>query len=336
MTGLIHINRAMQRREQLIMLAFTALFLLGAFIRFPHTGYRGVILTAFNFFHFPAFFILYIMLARSLNYAKVFRGLGPLLCTLALVLVLELGQPLWYRSASLWDVLVSSAGAFYAFWLHRLIGLWRKAQNRRAIMAQTGVFGLSLLLCCFHLLKPFYSATSLLIVKHRAFPALSAHHPPLSELTWFPLPQGKSHTAKLALGNCPERLIANSADPVTDELQCITVVPAENAWSGLAQILGVDSWQDYQRLQLEILTPTAFTLLLRIDDVASSPNYEDHFNREIALNPGLNQVSIPLESLQKLPKRAPLDLTNIRKLYLFISPTDQPPTFYLRQVFLEK
>lgn len=342
---LIRLNTAMSRHEWLLILALTGLFLIGAFIRFPDSAYRGLILTTFNFLHFPAFFVLYFIIARALRFPAQLGKFGPILTTISIAMLLELVQPLLHRSATWIDVFVSSAGALTAFWLIRLKTRWYYAGKQRAYWVEAACFLLAFSLCCFKLLKPVYSATYILAAKHSAFPELSAHRAPLGYLNWFPLPEGTQQTAKLKIVTCPtfsepSRSEASSSGssrnstPTPPPEQCVAVKPVQKSWSGLAQILGFDSWEKYDSLELEILSEKKGSLILRIDDTDSGPNYGDRFNRQILLQQGLTRVSIPLTALKQLPKRMPLRLNKIRKLYLFIAPTETPEPFYLRRIFL--
>lgn len=343
---LIHINKALSRHEKLLIATLSGLFILGAVVHFPDSAYRGLILTTFNFLHFPAFFVLYFIISRILRFQAQISTIGPLLTTIGMAMLLELVQPLVARSASWTDVWVSSAGGLTAFWLMRLKAHWDSARKhsqikRNLYWLELSSFVLVFSFCSLTLLKPVYSAAYILATKHHAFPELSAHHAPLAYLNWFPLPQGTHETAKLTILECPNLFTApplsnESASASTTPSQCIAVKPSRQSWSGLAQILGFDSWQDFDSLELEILADSAFSLTLRIDDTHSGPNYSDRFNRAISLKPGLTSVSIPLADLQQLPKRAPLKLDKIRKLYLFISPSDNPQPFYLRRIFLAR
>jgi hypothetical protein len=330
----ISINKSLSRREWVIVALYILLFVFGAVIKFPDSAYRGLILTTFNFLHYPAFFILYLLITHSLRFSHKIGHWGPLIASITIAISLELVQPLVARSATWTDALISSAGAFTAFWLARLSNQWQQKQHRERqhrFLVELSVFTLSLVLICIYLLKPVYSASYILTVKHKAFPQLSTHQPPLSFLNWFPLPQGTANTAKLSSQPCPK----TGAPPAPDATHCVTVTPIANAWSGAGQVLGFDGWHDYHSLELEILANGEFFLILRIDDQASNASYGDRFNKEIRLVDGFNQISIPLTTLQNLPKRTkPLDLNNIRKLYLFIAPSKQPSTFYIRRIFL--
>lgn len=353
MIGLISINKALPRREWLLISALIGLFLIGAFIRFPDSAYRGLILTTFNFLHYPAFFVLYFLIVRALRFSPKYQTWGPLVTTLSIAILLEFVQPLLQRSATWTDVAVSSAGAFTAFWLLRLKDLWSSTEKGKLFKLELTMFILLLGFCSVTLLKPVYSASYILTAKHRAFPQLSAHEAPVHFLNWFPIPQGTEKTAKLEIATCPQHNDANDASktialPTSDQppqplsstvhnvamAHCISVTPIAKTWSGLGQILGFDSWDAFTSLELEIITRTEFSLILRIDDTNSGPNYGDRFNKEIPLKIGFNRVSIPLDALQHLPTREPLALDKIRKLYLFIAPSENPSPFFLKRIFL--
>ncbi|MBU1172824.1 MAG: hypothetical protein KKD44_24970 [Proteobacteria bacterium] len=80
----------------------------------------------------------------------------------------------------------------------------------------------------------------------------------------------------------------------------------------------------YKDFRVDIFNPESqgSHIALRIDDKQKDPVYDDRYNHRFDLQPGMNHLVIPLESLQT-PLGRPLDLCNIRALTFFmVNPTE--------------
>ncbi|MGD8745442.1 MAG: hypothetical protein PVI02_03775 [Gammaproteobacteria bacterium] len=76
-------------------------------------------------------------------------------------------------------------------------------------------------------------------------------------------------------------------------------------------------------------------LTLRIEDINSTHEYKDGFNRTIAIQHGHNEVSVPLaDTLQSSGGRV-MDLSQISQLTLFTSRPEDPFRLYMSDVWLE-
>lgn len=108
-----------------------------------------------------------------------------------------------------------------------------------------------------------------------------------------------------------------------------------------ADMMGfMQSWKPYKFLVLEMTNPTseAFALTLRISDKQhemSGQEFTDRFNYRFSLEPGNQQIKIPLTQIESAPVNRKMDLKEIYLLKLFLSEDDKPRTLYLSKIYLE-
>lgn len=78
-------------------------------------------------------------------------------------------------------------------------------------------------------------------------------------------------------------------------------------------------WSDMRALRLLIVNPAATPLdiTVRIDDAQHDQRYEDRFNRAFPIQPGMNQIEIPLADVRAAPRDRELDLTRVASLMVF-------------------
>lgn len=105
----------------------------------------------------------------------------------------------------------------------------------------------------------------------------------------------------------------------------IQFIDVENDWSG------------YHFIRMDIFNPAAepFTFHVRIDDKESGWEYEDRYDKDFKVQKGMNNISIPLESVKTNITPRSLDLSRIERLMFFIPGNDRKRTFYLDNIRLE-
>lgn len=99
-------------------------------------------------------------------------------------------------------------------------------------------------------------------------------------------------------------------------------------------------WRGYERLRLSLFNPhdDRFTMNLRINDVAHERNansYSDRFNTELDLKPGINRFTISLDAVRSAPRSRNMDMSDIRRLGIFVIRLPQPRTVYLTELRLD-
>lgn len=98
-------------------------------------------------------------------------------------------------------------------------------------------------------------------------------------------------------------------------------------------------WRGYAALQVALANPgaTPIRINVRIDDRPRDTEYEDRFNRERVVPGGASVVwRIPLGEIERGPKGRRLDLSDIRRLVIFLSPGSRGASFDLGSVRLER
>lgn len=96
-------------------------------------------------------------------------------------------------------------------------------------------------------------------------------------------------------------------------------------------------WSGYQALAFQIFSQekTPVTLTLRVHDQRHRNSYADRFNREITVQPGDNEISVPLADVRRAPESRAMDMASIRGLMLFAHSPDRSIAIYLDEFRLE-
>jgi hypothetical protein len=102
-------------------------------------------------------------------------------------------------------------------------------------------------------------------------------------------------------------------------------------YPGLTPKLKINDWSGYGAFCFDAYNPqkNAIPLVVRIDDQRQYPIYEDRFNKEVLLQPGLNHISIPLSTLLTSGKRRRLNVTSISRVLFFLSHPSERIVLYL-------
>jgi len=96
------------------------------------------------------------------------------------------------------------------------------------------------------------------------------------------------------------------------------------------------NWRGYKALCFDIYNPENETLsiALRIDDRKDYPNYEDRYNKGFILEPGMNHMSIPLDSLVTSGKDRKLNLKKIYRIFIFMTRPEKRVVLYMDYIRL--
>jgi hypothetical protein len=102
-------------------------------------------------------------------------------------------------------------------------------------------------------------------------------------------------------------------------------------WPGLTLKEVHPDWSGYETLAFDIYTeaPPAVELVLRIDDYGhDGVSFDDRFNRDLELAPGLNRFRIPIEEIVSAPAGRRMDARRMKKIILFANQPDVPFEIY--------
>jgi hypothetical protein len=95
-------------------------------------------------------------------------------------------------------------------------------------------------------------------------------------------------------------------------------------------------WSKHNRLKFDIFNQAEapLHLTIRIDDI-KNPSYNNRYNHTIVLNPGMNHISIPLNSLVTTGTGRKINLANVQQVILFLVQPDEKRTVFLDDIRLE-
>ncbi len=102
-------------------------------------------------------------------------------------------------------------------------------------------------------------------------------------------------------------------------------------WPGFTLKEVHPDWSGYEVLAFDIHTeaPPPAGLVLRIDDFGhDGVNFDDRFNRELELVPGLNRFRIPIEEIVSAPAGRRMDPRRMKKIVVFANQPDAPFEIY--------
>jgi len=96
-------------------------------------------------------------------------------------------------------------------------------------------------------------------------------------------------------------------------------------------------WTRYRTFKMDIFNPSSetFAFHVRIDDHKSGWEYEDRFDRNFKIQNGMNNITIPLESVKANITPRSLDLMSIERVMFFIPGNDKKREFYIDNLRLE-
>jgi len=96
-------------------------------------------------------------------------------------------------------------------------------------------------------------------------------------------------------------------------------------------------WTGYKYLSFCIYSELNATvnLAMRIEDIHHNNFYDDRFNYSITINPGVNQISVPLEQVENAPSYRKMDMTAIYAIHFFATRPSKPFILYFDDLQLE-
>lgn len=102
-------------------------------------------------------------------------------------------------------------------------------------------------------------------------------------------------------------------------------------YPGLTPMLKENDWRGFKALCFDIYNPEEkqVRISVRIDDKKDYPDYKDRYNKSFILNQGMNQISIPLNSLVTSGKDRNLNLKNIYRLLIFTASPEKRVVLYI-------
>jgi len=104
-----------------------------------------------------------------------------------------------------------------------------------------------------------------------------------------------------------------------------------SSYPGLSPALKHHDWSNYKNFCFEVYNPSSkkLKLVLRIDDKKQALEYSDRYNKSFTIMPGLNTLTIPLNTLKTSKTNRPLKLKNIYRFLVFMVHPPKMQILYL-------
>jgi len=95
-------------------------------------------------------------------------------------------------------------------------------------------------------------------------------------------------------------------------------------------------WSGYRFFNMDLFNPSEpFTFHVRVDDKKSGWEYADRFDKNFKIQKGMNNITIPLESVKANITPRSLDLRKIERVMLFLPGNEKKRTFHIDNIRLE-
>ena len=106
-------------------------------------------------------------------------------------------------------------------------------------------------------------------------------------------------------------------------------------YPGLTPMLKENDWRGFKALCFDIYNPEEKQQIsVRIDDRKDYPDYGERYNKSFILNQGMNQISIPLNTLVTSGTDRNLNLKNIYRLLIFTASPEKRVVLYINFIRL--
>lgn len=162
---------------------------------------------------------------------------------------------------------------------------------------------------------------------------IGCHDQPISELILFDFESDKEldeihwecHT-----------LFSLSDQYATHGTHSLKMALYPSSYPGFKPALKQHHWEKYTSFKFDMYNPTTekIVITLRIDDREDANEYSDRYNKSFSLKPGMNRMSILLNSLKTSGTDRKLDLENIYRFLLFTVSPEQKIALYIDNIRL--
>jgi hypothetical protein len=98
-----------------------------------------------------------------------------------------------------------------------------------------------------------------------------------------------------------------------------------------------NDWSEFRYLKMDAFNPSEeeFNFHIRIDDNKSGVEYANRFDADFNLKTGINNISIPTNSIQTNLRHRSLNLKRIKGMMVFLTNNTKPRELYLDNIRLE-
>ncbi|MDH3914561.1 MAG: hypothetical protein OEU49_01915 [Chromatiales bacterium] len=111
----------------------------------------------------------------------------------------------------------------------------------------------------------------------------------------------------------------------------------QNPWPGVTIREVYPDWTRMKAYRMQVFSTQDHSvhLTIRIEDALHNQRHNDRFNRTLSIEPGLNDVSIPLKDIRDAPVGREMDLSQVWQLILFTSRPEEPLELHISDIWLE-
>jgi len=126
-------------------------------------------------------------------------------------------------------------------------------------------------------------------------------------------------------------LFSLSDEHITHGTRSLRLELYPSPYPGLAPMLEENDWRRYKTLCFDIYNPgkAALRIAVRIDDRKDYPDYGNRYNKSFIIQPGLNRIRIPFDSLITSRTGRTLDLKKIYRLLIFMVRPEKKVVLYV-------
>jgi hypothetical protein len=107
-------------------------------------------------------------------------------------------------------------------------------------------------------------------------------------------------------------------------------------YPGWRPVHEIDDWRGFEMLCFDVFNPGEKTVpvSVRIDDRDDDPDYGNRYNKSFLLEPGMNEIRIPLDTLITTRNQRKMDLYNIESFMIFMARPEGKVVLFLDYVRL--
>ncbi len=253
--------------------------------------------------HFPFFFLVTLVINYYLSSRKA------IIFSLLVVVLSEAIQPLFNRSTTWVDLENGLLGVLLA---GLFIFVWQLRPTK---------FALSLVFCLtgsvfFYTLIPSVRAWQTIVWQKEQFPLLAEFEDSRENNLWYII-RGKRCEYRIGQGK-------------------LSVKTTPRMYSGMTFDAGYSDWSPYSNLIFSVYNPgEQFYLIIRIDDDGDIEKYDSRFSGRFLISTGSNQIRIRVNEIKTNPIKRNLNISNITRVFFFVSPLDPSRHFELDNLRLE-
>ncbi len=240
-------------------------------------------------------------------------------------LITEIIQYFTPRDADLWDIINDGVGAIcflglYLTFDRRLLGSGVVLSKKLKYIIRLAVVVLGLVA-----LMPTFNWIGAYINRNIRFPQICNFESDWEQKFVF------ANNASLSIVPSPESF----GDSIDNNVGRVDF--SKNGSSNFMIVEPYPDWAGYENLSFSIFSdnPEIINIELRINDRQHDKNYHDRFNQVLSINPGINNISIPLIDIQMAPKNRQMDMRKINLIILFMVQPENSITIYLDNFRLE-